>query len=534
MGLSVDGLLSGLDTTSIIAQLMALERRPVQLKELEQATLADKRTAWQEINTKLLALETAAQKLNTAGEFNSYSGVFSANNSSGGSVLSVTAGSNASQGSYDIVVSQLATAEKYVTTNSISDNTADLVTSGTIRINVGGTDYDITVASGDSLNDVKTAINASAAPVNATVINAGTSTSPDYKLVITGDSSGSANAVTITEPVDTSLVFSNTQDAQDATLTLDGISITKDSNTVTDLIADVTLSLETIGSGTVTFSTDYSGIISNVQGFADAYNAVMDYIKKEFTYNPDLNEKGTLFGNNSLRTIQDQLRAAVTGSISGIDSTDSSKIAFLSQAGISTDELGQLVIDQSKFTDALKDRFAETRALFTPSGSGAYTFVSAAGSTQGGTYNTKISGGVLQLQLVGGDGAWLSMDTSAGYAIGQAGTILEGLILEVGTLGADGAGSQMRVAIGAAEKASFFTATFTEYSSSGLIFNENDSIDKRDKELRKQIDDLEVRLAKKEEDLKSKFVNLEVLLSKLTSEQSYLDSQLSNLSKGWG
>ncbi|HEB72537.1 MAG TPA: hypothetical protein ENI77_07945, partial [Nitrospirae bacterium] len=91
-----------------------------------------------------------------------------------------------------------------------------------------------------------------------------------------------------------------------------------------------------------------------------------------------------------------------------------------------------------------------------------------------------------------------------------------------------------RVAIGAAEKASFFTATFTEYSSSGLIFNENDSIDKRDKELRKQIDDLEVRLAKKEEDLKSKFVNLEVLLSKLTSEQSYLDSQLSNLSKGWG
>lgn len=531
MALSVDGLLSGLDTTSIIAQLMAVERRPIQFKEAEQVTLAQQREAWQEINTRLLALETAAQNLNTTGEFNSFAAAFNTNNSDGGSVLSVTAGSTATLGSYDIIVNQLATAEKYATTNSISDSSADLGTSGTITINVNSVDYDITVSGGNSLSDVKTAINASAAPVIATVINAGTSGSPDYKLVITGNSTGSANAVTITNS--TSLVFSNTQNAQDAALTLDGISITKDSNAITDLISDVTISLETIGSGSITFSTDYSSIISSVQNFADAYNEVMEYIKEQFTYNPDLNEKGTLFGNNSLRTIQTQLRTAVTGAIPGIDATDPNSLAYLSQVGIRTDELGQLTIDESVFTDALKDRFAETRNLFAPSGSGAYTFVTANGATQGGIYNTQISGGVLQLQLVGGDGTWLNMDFEGGYAYGQNDTDIEGLVLEIGALGPDGPGAQIRLAIGAAEKVSFYTASFTEFSAEGLIFNEGDSIDERDKELRKQISSLETRLEVKEKSLRAKFVNLEVLLSKLSAEQNYLDSQLSNLSKGW-
>jgi flagellar hook-associated protein 2 len=531
MGLSVDGLLSGLDTTSIITQLIALERRPIVFKEAEQATLAEKREAWQEMNTKLLALETAAQKLNSSGEFSSFAAAFNENNSSGGSVLSVNAGSSAALGSYDIIVTQLATAEKFATTDTITDSSADLGTSGTIKLTIDGTDYDITVASGDSLSDIKTAINASAAPATATVINAGTSSNADYKLVITGDNTGFANEIVITNG--TSLTFNNTQDAQNALMTLDGISVIKDSNTITDLVSDVTISLETTGSGSITFSTDYSGIITKVQGFADAYNEVMNYIKSQFSYNPDLNEKGTLFGNNSLRTIQTQLRTAFTGAVSGIDATDSANLSYLSQVGISTDELGNMAIDESDFTDALKDRFDETRNLFAPSGSGAYTFVTANGATRGGTYNTQISGGVLQLQLDGGDGTWFSMNFSAGYAYGQDDTDLEGLVLEIGTVGADGSGGQVRLAIGASEIISFFSASFTEFSDEGLIFNEGDSIDERDKELEKQIRDLEDRLEVKEESLRAKFVNLEVLLAKLTSESSYLDSQLSTLSKGW-
>jgi len=526
MALSVDGLVSGLDTTSIVSQLIALERRPITLKEEKQAVLAEKKTAWSEAHSLLQALETTAKKLNTAAKFNSFSANFSNNSSTGGSVLSVTAGSSASSGSYDIVVTQLAKAEKWATTDSVADASAALGTTGTITI--GATN--ISVSATDSLNTIKTNINASGAGVTATVFNAGTSGSPDYKLVITGNSTGSANVFSVSE--DISLTFSNTQNAQDATLTVDGVSVTKDTNVVNDVIADSTLTLETIGSGTITFTTDYGAVIDKIKEFADAYNEASDFMKAQFTYDPNLDLKEPLFGNGSLLTIQSQLRSIVNNAVPGIDTSDSSNLAFLSQVGISTDDIDHLVVDEDKLTDELKDRLADVRNLFVSSGSGTYTFVSAAGGVTGGAYNTRVSGGVLQLQLQGGDGEWISLTQDSGYAYGQDGTILEGLLLETGTL-TEGQTGTMRIAVGIAERTAYNTAAYTEFSTNGLIFNQNRAIEDEDKELQKQIDDLEERVAKKEEDLKAKFVALETLLAKLTSEQGYLEQQLAALPKSW-
>jgi len=526
MGLSVDGLVSGLDTTSIVSQLIALERRPITLLENRQAGLVSQKEAWQDANTKLLALETASKKLNTAAKFNSFTAEFQNNSATGGSVLSVTAGSNATSGTYDIIVSQLSKAEKWASTDSISDNTAAIGTSGTITI--GSTN--VSVVSTDSLNDIKNSVNASAASVTATVFNAGTSASPDYKLVITGDSTGADNAFSVTE--DISLTFSNTQNAQNSLLTVDGVSIQKDTNSINDVIGDTTINLETIGSGTITFSTDYTAIIDKVKEFASAYNEVTNYIAEQFTYNQELDQKGVLFGNASLQVIQSQLRSIVNSSVPGIDATDSSNLAYLSQVGVRTDDTNQLVVDESELSDALKDNFSKVRDLFVPGGSGTYTLVAASGNTEGGTYNTRVSGGVLQLQLQGGDGSWISTTQSSGYAYGQTGTILDGLLLQTGTL-TEGETGSVRISIGIGENVATKTASYTEFSTDGMIFNQNKSIEDRDKEIQSQIDDLETRLAIKEESIKAKFVNLEVLMSKLTSEQGYLDQQLSNLSKGW-
>ena len=306
MSISVDGLISGLDTTSIVKQILDLERRPIDLLKAKQATLTKQKTAWQEVNTRMLSLETSAKGLNTEGLFNTRSADFHTNNSLGGTVLSVSSGPDAVDGTFNIVVTQLATAEKSVSNEGFTSATASASASGTITID--GT-YNISVTSSDTLTNIRDKINNSGANVTATVFNAGTTTSPSYKLVVTGDNTGLSNAFTITDI--TNLTFNETQTAQDASFTLDGISVTKDSNTVSDVINDVTLSLETVGSGSVTFSTDYTALVDKIQTFADAYNEVTNYMKEQFSYDHGTNSKGDLFGNTALLSIQSQLRGIV-------------------------------------------------------------------------------------------------------------------------------------------------------------------------------------------------------------------------------
>lgn len=537
MAFAVDGLVSGLDTTSIISQLINLERRPITLLENKQVTLGEQQTAWQEVSKKLLSFESSAKAISTSATFASRTGKFNSSSSTGGSVLSLITGSDVSAGSYNIVVSQLADAEKS-TSNAHSSSTTALGASGTITIDGPAGITNVTVNLTDTLNDIRDNINNSGASATVTVIDIGTSSSPSYRLVVTGNDTGSTNSFTITDATDgaTDITFTENQAAQDATFTIDNISVTKDSNTVTGVISGATINLETIGSGAISFTNDTSGTLDKIQTFVDSYNDVMDYIREQFSYDQSKDTKGALFGNVSLETIQSQLRSIVSDTVPGIDTTDSSNLSALSQIGILTNSENKLEINVSKLTDMLVDRFSDVQDLFVPSGSGTYTFVSATGFTQGGAYSTQVvddgsGNALLQLQL-SGSSEWISLTQSGNFALGQNDTALEGLIIRTGTITINDTGS-MRIAVGVAQSVATYTSSYTEFSTEGLIFNQNDSIKNQDREIQKQIDDLEERVAKKGEDLRTKFANLETLLAKLVSEQSYLDSQLANLSKGW-
>lgn len=529
MAISVDGLISGLDTTSIVKQLIDLERRPVTLLQNKQATLASQQMAWQEVNTRLLAFETSAGSLSTASKFNSNTASFLNNSSTGATPLTVAADSTVAAGSYSVVVNQLAKEQKYAANESFGSSATALGLAGTMTLTNSSGSWNISIAASDTLDGIRTKINASGAPVTAGIINAGTSASPAYRLTLTGEDTGAASLFSVSSP--SGLSFTQTQAAQDALFTLDGISVTKDSNTVTDAISGATLNLQAAGSGTVTFATDYGAIIDKVQSFVSAYNDLTDYIKEQFTYSATTNEKGALFGNSSLRNIQDRLRTAVNGVLAGAD-TGSSSLSFLAQAGIKTDELDHLTVDEAKLEEQLRSRFGEVRALFTSAGSGDYEVVDATGGVTGGLYDTRVQGGVLQLRLQGGDGTWISMASTGNFAYGPSGSILDGLILRTGTL-VEGQTGQVRVTMGAARRAEWYAASFTEFSADGAVYNERASIEKQDKELQKQISDLEERIAKKETDLKAKFVNLETLLGQLTAQQNYLNSQLGSLSSNW-
>lgn len=529
MGIAVGGLVSGIDSNSIITKLMELERRPVTLLEDKRTTLSNEKAAWQEVSSKMLTFKTAANDIATSSKFASRSATFTSNNASGADPITVSAGSTSTDGAYNIKVNQLAQTQKSATNEGFSSSTSALGLQGTISIN-GSTN--VTVSSTDTLSGIMDAINNSGAGVTASIFNAGTSASPQYRLMLAGSDTGVSNAFTVSynnSGGSSSISFSTTQAAQDASLTFDGVAITKSSNSISDIITGATINLKTAGSGTITMATDQSGVLAKVQNFVDKYNDVMGYIAEQLAYDQTNQTKGTLFGNATLMTMQNQLRSIVNMTIPGLDPANSDILSSLSQVGIQTDVNNQLTLDTATFTDALTNKFSQVSRLFASGGSGTYTFVSASGFTQGGQYDTKVEGGVLKLRLAG-SADWISLTQDGNYAYGASGTALDGLLILTQSL-VEGQTGSMTITGGVATRALAYTGRYTEFSTEGLIYNQNKSIDTRDKEFEDQITTLNNRLTKKENDLKTKFANLEVLLAKMNSQQQYLDQQLTSLNK---
>jgi len=188
---SVDGLVSGLNTTEIIDALVSIEKRRVSLLEHKQNNYERQLSALREVNTRMLSLKTAAYDLSKASSYNVWSAT-----SSDEDILTVTAGSRASVGSYALTV--LSKAKNHQIASQGFDSTADSVGTGSIQVSVGDTTTTIDIASGDSsLQAVRDAINNSDAGVIASIINDGSDVSP-YRLMLTSEDAGTDNEISVT------------------------------------------------------------------------------------------------------------------------------------------------------------------------------------------------------------------------------------------------------------------------------------------------------------------------------------------------
>lgn len=527
MALSVDGLSSGLDTTNIISKLIELERRPVKLLENKKTSLNNQFSTWQEFNRRLSALETAVNAINKSSEFIGITSSFTNNNSlSTQTVLTASASSTAASGTYTIKINSIAKAEKEVSQGFSSTSSTLGSGSGTLTITVGSKTTSIEVNStNNTLEGLKTAINNANAGVTASIINDGSS----YRLSLTGTNSGSDNTITIQDNLQGGSLFSWTesQSASNASIELDGISISKSSNVVTDVIDGVTLNLQSAGSGTITLTSDTSKVKQNISNFVNAYNDVMTFINEQFTY--DTNKKttgGYLFGNNTLMSIQQKLRGIVSNSVPGL----SGNYTYLSQVGIRTGADGKLSINDSELSDALRVDYTGVSKLFTESGSSTdanVTYVTISEKTKGGTYEIRVSGGVVQFRK-SGTTEWHDATGSGNYWTGGAGYDEEGLKVRLNSL-SNGSYGSVTVSLGIAEQLTTEVKYLTDKSYNGLIFAEEEDIQKRTKDINDQIDALNLRINNKEEGLKRKFTSLEVVLSKLQSQGSYFIQQLANL-----
>jgi flagellar hook-associated protein 2 len=202
------GLISGIDFNAMISQLMAIERKPLELMDSKKAGLSTKIEAFRSINLKLISLHAAAEGLNKKSNFNTLS--VNVQNPTDKTILSATAANNATLGTYKIRVSQIAQAHKIASQGFADANTTAIASSsGSFAFKVGasGAVTTISVTASTTLEGLRDAINSANAGVTASILNDGTATNP-HRLVLTSNNSGSANDIQITTN-NTNLDFTN-------------------------------------------------------------------------------------------------------------------------------------------------------------------------------------------------------------------------------------------------------------------------------------------------------------------------------------
>lgn len=353
---TISGLASGLDTESIIANLMKIERAPRARMELQQGQAKARETALRDILGKLQAVSDAADSLQSAGLWADTQTV----RSSAPESVSVRRLSGAGPGGYQVAVTQLARAEQrtYAFTQSAAPQT----------LTVGG--RKIELGANATLGDAVAAINADPATGVYAVAVSG-------RLVLSSRQTGAAATISaggagIEEEV------AKRKAGLDAEYSVDGVAGTSSSNVVTDAIPGLELTFGAVTPGAAVSvgnpAPDAEAVRSKVKAFVSAYNAAVDAIRGRLTEKrvPGAGSqaeanKGVLFGDTALNGLLSQLRQTV--SESGVAALGVSTGAPSAAVTSSSDSvIGHLILDEGKLTAALEADVTGTRAKLTGKG----------------------------------------------------------------------------------------------------------------------------------------------------------------------
>ena len=370
-GITIDGLVSGLQTADLIAELMEAERAPITRMESTKEEYQNKISLLQDLSLKLSTLKISADTLNTSSLYGARAVTSSQEN-----VLTASAQSGAPTGRYTIQVEQIALAHQ-LASGVTSDPSARVFGIGTITLQVGsGSPVTINITSdNNSLNGIRDAINNAGLPITASIVGSGS----EYRLVILSNATGTEGQITLNvnlqeeeegEEVEI-LSFSDIQPPQNAKLLLGvatdtstPLSFEFSSNTVTGLLPGVTLNLLSSSSSSVTVEVkeDTSLLQEQIEKFVENYNDVINTIDNLTFYDPDSGEKGAFLGDVNLSIIQMQLERAVTSVVSSAPE----EVNSLSMLGVKLTKTGLLQIeDREALSEKLSTNSAGIKELFT-------------------------------------------------------------------------------------------------------------------------------------------------------------------------
>jgi len=388
--ISSPGIGSGLDVSSIVTQLVALEKAPLKQLQTQATSFQTKLSTYGTIKSQVSALGDAAAKLASSSGWNSVIGT-----SSNSAAIGVTVAAGAPATSLTMEVQQLAKAQS---TASSAVATGSGVGSGSMTIELGawsgssftagsGTPVSVTINPGeDTLAEIAAKINDADSGVSATVLK----DASGERLLVRSKATGEENGFRITVADDdgndgdasglSRLAFAvgsangmtQSQGGQNATATINGVSISSASNRLADTLPGMTIQLSQVTTAPVEIdvSSNVEAVRANVQAFVDAYNTLNNTLATATRYDAGSKTAGALQGDSTATGLQNALRGMMRSVTGG------TPYSRLSDIGIELKSGGTLTLNAEKFDvslsnlDGLKDLFTINTGSATTEGFG--------------------------------------------------------------------------------------------------------------------------------------------------------------------
>jgi len=368
------GLSSGIDSASLISQLVAAEKQPENILKAEQNDLDSHKSIVDSLNTQVASLGSlmGGMKLSSDLQYRTAT--------SSDSHVTVTADGTAAAATHAVRV--LQTAQGQITSSrTFSSNTAGILGAGSVDIQIG-TDTPVNIAwdATDTLDSIASKINDANAGVSASVLYDGSS----YRMMVTSNQTGTANAATFTDHGD-SLQLSSAANiqipAKDAKVSIDGITVTRSTNVIDDALAGVTITASSVQAATdpdtsVAIAVDHDGAAAQLKKVVDSYNAIMNSLNTQLNYTGTTAASTTLFGDSTLRQLKLSLTSFVTQQL-----PDGSS---LSDLGLSIDKTGLLSLDRTKMDSALDGNQNAIAKMFATNGVAQQLQTMTTGYTEAG------------------------------------------------------------------------------------------------------------------------------------------------------
>ena len=369
--ISSAGIGSGLDVNSIITQLMAIEQKPLTTLQTKATALQSTVSEYGKIKSTVSTLRDLAGKLASATSWNQ-----TVTHSSQSAVSASS--NNSATGTYSVEVQRLASAQTVAMGTPVPLTTKP--GSGTLKIELGtwsadqksftpkagATAVNVSIASSDTLVEVRDKVNAAGAGITAMIMT----DEAGSRLVFRSNLTGAAEAFRTTgissltfDPSKGGSKLVQTQAAANAAATINGLAVTSSSNTLSNIVDGLTLNLSELTTSPVTVNvvTDTESLKKTITEFAAAYTAVVKLIAADTKYDPVSRKGGILQGDSAAVGLQRQLRN-LAGAASGASTT----FGHLSDAGLQLQADGSMTVDATKLDAALAN-VGELKKMFSGS-----------------------------------------------------------------------------------------------------------------------------------------------------------------------
>lgn len=356
--ISSSGIGSGLNVNQIVTALMDAEKGP--LNSINKSIFTDNAqiSAYGSISSQISTFQSSIAGLITSSTIKATT----ASSSSTG-VLSVSNDGTALAGEYKITNVTLASPQvitSNIDTTAFTSINSSIGSTGSISI-LGNT---ITPTTYTVAGIVEAINNANISGVSATMTNLGTSATPDYQIRIINTSDTSA-AVTLSGGNDFAGLAFTSADAVAGSVTINGNTVTRSTNTINDLIPGLTINLVGTGNSTITVAQDSSALSSKISSFVSALNTLDKSLKDISSYDATSKKGAALYGDSVINSLRREIRSIITSTL-GVNATTSYN--RLSQVGVNFKSDGTLSLDSTALNAAISANFNKVAKLFSGTG----------------------------------------------------------------------------------------------------------------------------------------------------------------------